>query len=136
MRSAVALCLLALVLSACGSSTPQDSAEDFSGAERAVADAVEAMETAARDDDPDTLCTKLLSERLLAALKQQGTNCTTAAREAFDDASSKDLTVEDVTIEGNSATVRVTSGSGDDEKQDTLELEKAGSGWRISSLRS
>jgi hypothetical protein len=136
MRSAVALCLLALALSACGSSTPRDSADDFSGGERAVADTVEALETAARDDDPDELCTKLLSEGLLAALKQQGTNCTTAAREAFDDASAKDLTVEDVTIRGDTATVKVTSGSGSDEKQDTLELEKAGAGWRISALSS
>lgn len=136
MRSAVTLCLLALALSACGSSTPRDSAKDFSGAERAVADAVEAMETAARDDEPAELCTKLLSERLLTALKAQGTNCTTAAREAFDDASSKDLTVKDVTISGNKATVKVTSGSGSDEKEDTLELEKAAGGWKIASLRS
>ena len=136
MRSALVLCVLALVLAACGSSAPRDSAAEFEGRERAVAAAVEAMETAARDDDAKAMCTKLLSERLLSALEQQGTNCTTAVREAFKDASSKELTVEDVTISGDSATAKVTSGSGSREKSDTLELERAGSSWKISSLRS
>ena len=136
MRGVLAICLVALALAGCGSSTPRDSAQDFSGPERAVADTVEAVETAARDDDPAALCTKLLSERLLATLEQQGTNCTTAVREAFKDASSKDLTVKDVSIRGDKATVKVTSGTGSDEKEDTLELEQAGAGWRVSSLQS
>ena len=136
MRGVLAICLVALALAGCGSSTPRDSARDFSGPERAVADTVEAVETAARDDDPAALCTKLLSERLLATLEQQGTNCTTAVREAFKDASSKDLTVKDVSIRGDKATVKVTSGTGSDEKEDTLELEQAGAGWRVSSLQS
>ena len=136
MRSALALCVLAVGLVACGGAAPRDSAEDFSGAERGVASAVEAVEKAARDDDPDALCEKLLSERLLTALKEQGTNCTTAAREAFTDASSKELTVEEVAISGDKATAKVTSGSGSNEKTDTLELERSGNAWKISSLRS
>ena len=136
MRSALVVCLLALALSACGSTTPRDSAEEFSGDERAVAAAVESMEEAARENDSDRLCTKLLSEELLAAVKEEGTNCVTAVRDAFKDASSKDLTVDDVSISGDTATVEVTSGAGSNEKTDTLELEKAGANWRISSLRS
>ena len=136
MRPALVLCFVALVLTACGSAAPRDSAEEFDGPERAVANAVEAMETAARDDDATEMCTKLLSERLLSALEQQGTNCATAVREAFKDASSKDLTVYDLTISGDTATAKVTSGSGSKEKTDTLELERAGSTWKISSLRS
>ena len=136
MRAALAICLLALALSACGAAAPRNSAEEFSGDERAVAAAVENVEDAARENDAGRLCTRLLSEKLLASLKEQGTNCTTAVREAFSDASSKELTVEDVTISGNTATARVKSGSGDNEKTDTLQLEKAGTGWRISSLAS
>jgi hypothetical protein len=120
----------------CGSAAPRDSAKEFKGDERAVATAIEGMEEAARDNDPERLCTKLLSARLLATLKEQGTNCTTAVRDAFKDASSKDLTVDDVTISGTTATAKVVSGSGSKEKTDTLELEKAGAAWRISSLKS
>lgn len=136
MRPALAAFVLALALSACGSAAPRDSAENFSGADRAVAATVEGLEEAARENDPARLCAKLLSEKLLATLKKQGTNCTTAVREAFNDASSKDLTVEDVSISGDSATAKVISGSGSNEKTDTLELEKAGAGWKISSLQS
>jgi outer membrane PBP1 activator LpoA protein len=136
MRSALTICLLALLLSACGSSAPRNSAEDFSGEDKAVAAVIEALEQSAREDDPARLCTKLLSEQLLATLKQQGTNCTTAVSEAFDDASSKDLTVDDVSINGTTATAKVTSGAGSSEKTDTLALEKSGASWKISSLQS
>ena len=136
MRATLAVCLLTLLLSACGSTAPRDSAEKFSGADKAVAAAVEGLEEAAREDDPERLCTQLLSAKLLATLKQQGTNCTTAVREAFKDASSKDLTVDDVSINGETATAKITSGTGSNEKSDTLQLEKAGAGWKIASLQS
>lgn len=135
MRTAFTLCVLTLVLAACGAA-PSDSTEEFGGAERAVAAAVESLESAARDDDADAVCRRLLSEDLLKALKEQGTTCSTAVGEAFEDADSFDLTVDDVTISGEKATAKVTSGSGSREKQDTLELEKSGSAWRIASLRA
>ena len=136
MRATFVVSVLALALSACGSTAPRDSADKFSGADKAVAAAVEGMETAAREDDPERLCTQLLSARLLETLERQGTNCTTAVREAFKDASSKDLTVDDVTISGDKATAKITSGTGSNEKSDTLQLEKAGAGWKIASLQS
>lgn len=136
MRTALALLVAALVLSSCGGAAPRDSAKDFSGAERDVAATVEAVEEAARKADADNLCTKLLSPSLLETLKQQGTNCKTAVREAFKDADSLDLTVKDVTINGEKATAEVTSGTGSDEKTDTLELETSGGTWKISSLRA
>ncbi|HWC26671.1 MAG TPA: nuclear transport factor 2 family protein [Solirubrobacteraceae bacterium] len=136
MRAVLAPCLLALALAACGGAAPRDSAQEFEGAERAVAATIEGVEDAARDDDPEQLCTRLLSEELLATLERQGTNCRTAVKDAFDDADSYELTVEDVSISGDTATAKVTSGTGSAEKTDTLQLEKAGGGWRISALRS
>ena len=136
MRSALALVAAVLALSSCAGAAPRDSAQDFSGAERAVATTVEDMEDAARDNDEGRLCTKLLSDSLLAAVKDEGIVCETAAREAFKDASSLDLTVKDVSIRGGTATAEVTSASGSKEKTDTLELEKAGAAWKISALRS
>ncbi len=135
MRTALTLLVAALALSACGAA-PRDSAEEFSGAEASVAAAVESVEDAARKNDPDRLCTKLLTDGLLQTLERQGTNCTTAVREAFKDASSKDLTVDDVSISGTTATAKVTSGTGSKAKQDTLKLEKVGAEWRIASLSS
>jgi hypothetical protein len=133
MRSLAALCLLALLLAGCGAA-PRDSAKDFKGDERNVADVVERLEKAARDDDPGIVCKTLLSSKLLAALRTQGTNCNTAVKEAFKDADSLDLTVEDVTISGATATAKVKYRSLSKDKTTTLTLEREGSAWKISSL--
>jgi hypothetical protein len=136
MRSALALAAAALVLSSCANATPRDSAQDFNGTERAVATVVEGIEDAARDEDEDRLCTKLLSQSLLAAIKAEGIDCKTAVKDAFHNAGALDLTVEDVSISGDTAAAKVTSGSGSGERKDTLELEKAGAVWKITALRS
>ncbi len=136
MRTSAILSLLLLALAGCGGGTPRDSATQFKGEERKVAAPVEALEDAARAGKSATVCTKLLTDRLLAQLKQQGTNCTTAVKEAFKDADSLDLTVDDVTIAGDKATAKVISGSGDDEKTDTLDLARDGTAWKIDQLRS
>ena len=85
MRLALALCLLALTLAACGAA-PRDSAKEFKGEQAAVAAAVEDLESAARDNDAGETCTKLFSAGLLATIKAQGENCETAVEDAFRDA--------------------------------------------------
>ncbi len=135
MRAAPALCLLALVVAGCGAA-PQDSAKEFDGQEKAVAAVVERLETAARDDKPDVVCTRLLSDSLLSTLRRQGTNCRTGVKEAFRDADSLDLTVDDVAISGAKATAKVKHRSRDGEKTATLEFVRDGSAWKISSLGS
>jgi hypothetical protein len=133
MRPAVLLCVLSLGLAACGAA-PRDSAKDFKGAERSVAATVEDLESAARKNDSAKVCTKLLATSLLTSLKARGTNCSAELKDAFKDADSLDLTVDDVTIRGTTASAKVTSGTGSKKKTETLELEKVGAGWRISSL--
>jgi hypothetical protein len=131
MRPALLLCVLALTLASC-TAAPRDSAKDFKGDERAVAQAVEDLETAARKNDSDAACTKLFAQQLLTTLKDK--TCKSAVKEAFKDADSTDLSVKDVTITGTKARATVTSGSGGKKRTDTLELEKAGTAWRIASL--
>ncbi len=135
MRTFFALCLLALVLIGCGA-TAQDSAKEFKGEEQKVAATVERLETDARADKAASVCAALLSDVLLATLKKQGTNCKTAVKDAIDDADSFDLTVDDVTVAGDKATVKVISGKGSEKKADTLELARDGSDWKIASLRA
>jgi hypothetical protein len=135
VRTFAALCLVAIAVTGCGSA-PRDSAKQFKGEERKVAAPVEALEKAARANEPATVCAKLLTDRLLRQLKQQGTSCRTAVKEAFKDADNLDLTVDDVTIEGDSATAKIISGKGSKEKTDTLELARDGASWKIDLLRS
>jgi hypothetical protein len=136
VRAIALLFLLTLAVAGCGGAAPRDSAKEFSGEKAKVADPVEALETAARDRKPAVVCSELLSDRLLAQLKQQGTNCKTAVKEAFDDADSLDLTVDEITISGDKATAKVTSGTGSDKKTDTLDLARDGAVWKIDLLRT
>ncbi len=133
MRAATACCLFALVLAGCGAA-PRDSAKEFKGNEKVVASVVEDLEQAGRDDDPTLVCTKLLSSKLLAALEKQGTNCKTGVKEAFKDADSFDLTVDDVSIAGAAATAKVKYRSLSKDKTATLQLDRDGAAWKISSL--
>jgi len=134
VRTAAALCFAALAVAGCGGAAAQDSSEEFSGGDRDVAATVERLETAARDDDPQKVCTSLLADKLLGTLSRQGTNCATAVREAIADTDSFDLTVKDVEIGGRQATVKVESGVGSRKKEDTLRLERDGSAWKFVSL--
>jgi len=133
MRPALLLCILSLALVACGA-TSRDSAKEFTGAERGVAAAVEDLESAARKNEGDKVCARLFSAGLLASIKERGTDCEDALDDAFRDADALDLTVDDVTIRGTTASAKVTSGTGSKKRTDTLELEKVGAAWRISSL--
>ncbi len=134
MRTAAALCVLAVAVAGCGASA-SDSSKNFDGQERSVARTIEDLEKAGRDGAEGTVCTKLFSETLLAALKKQGTNCTTAVKEALEDTDAFDLKVEDVKISGTTATAKVKSGrSGSDQKEDTITLEQQASAWKIVSL--
>ncbi len=134
MRTAAILSVVALAVVGCGSGAT-DSAEDFEGEERAVARTIEQLEDAGRDSAERRICADLLADSLLDRLEKAGTNCTTAVREALEDTDSFDIKVDDVTINGDSATARVTSGrSGGDEESDTLTLQRDGARWKISSL--
>ena len=132
MRSLAALCLLALAVAGCGAA-PRDSAQDFKGEQRTVAAVVERLESAARDDKPDVVCGQLLSAKLLAALRAQGTNCRTGVGDAFRDADSFDITVKDVVIRGTHATATARYRHGSDDETATLELDREGADWKISA---
>jgi hypothetical protein len=136
VRTFAILSLVALAIAGCGGGAPRDSATEFKGEKRKVAAPVEALEKAARAGESGTVCTKLLTDRLLAQLKDQGTICTTAVKEAFKDADSFDLTVDEVTISGDKATAKVISGTGSGKKTDTLDLARDGAAWKIDELRS
>ena len=134
MRPIVLPLLLAVAFAGCGAAE-RDSTKQFKGAEAAVAKVVEDLESAARANEPNKVCEALLDDRLLAALKEQGTNCRTGTKDAFEDADSFDLTVKDVTISGTTASAKLSAGTGSDEKDYTLEFARDGSAWKIASLR-
>jgi hypothetical protein len=128
----------ALTLSACGQ-TSKDSAGDFQGQEKAVAQTVEDLQSAASKGDRDKICDELLAADLANKIKARATGtqktCADVLKNSLRDADSFELQVKKVAINGTTATATVESdAAGDDKTTTALTLTKAGDGWRISSL--
>jgi outer membrane lipoprotein-sorting protein len=135
LRIVALLAALPLVLSACGQ-TSKDSAKDFQGEQRAVAQAVEDLQSASSKSNEDKICTQLLAPTLVAKIKSasKGT-CQSALKDALGDADTFELQVKKVVVNGNTATATVTSDAGGNkDRADTLQLVKDGGRWKIATL--
>ncbi len=115
MRPALLLGVLALALAACGAA-PRDSAKDFQGDERAVASAVEDLESAAKRRRQRGRLHEAARPAPADDDQGAGHELRHAVEDAFQDADAKDLTVDDVTISGTTASAKVTSGTGNKKK--------------------
>ena len=122
--------LFALFLSGCGAAN--DSAGDFEGAERDVAQALEDLEEAAQEDEPDRICKALLARELLDTITAQG-DCAQIIQKALDQTDTFALTVESVKVTGERATARVETGL-EEETIETVELVREDRAWKISGL--
>jgi hypothetical protein len=128
------LAALPLVLSACGQAA-KDSAGDFQGDQKAVAQAVEDLQSASKKHDGAKICSSLLAPALVTKIKTASKGaCDTAVTDALDDADSYELQVQKVTINGTTASAVVKSEGGSKDRIDTLQLVKDGGGWKIATL--
>ena len=129
--------ILALLLAAAGVATGcgaagSDSASDFTGVKKDVADAVEDLESAARKSDEGEICGRLLTSSLVQTIRSAGRSCTSGIADAIDDADTFDMTVKSVTVTGTTATAVVDSK--EKATNDTFKLVKEGGRWKIASL--
>jgi hypothetical protein len=127
MRRVLSLLLL-LALAGCGAAA--SSAGDFEGEEGRVAEIVEDVQTAAQSDEPERLCDELFARALARRFQAGSGNCRQEVAVALDDADGVELTVQDVTVQGNSARARVEGENG----VRTLTLVREGGRWRVSEL--
>jgi hypothetical protein len=124
--------LLAAVVSGCGATT--DSSGDFQGEEKRVADQVEKLQSAGQAGDAKEICDEVLARSLREQIAAEGSTCQTQLDLALDDADDFDLSVEDVTVDGNTATAKVRGRVGDRDQVRTFEFVREGQGWRASSF--
>jgi hypothetical protein len=128
MRSVSAALLALLATFAIGCTTSaQNTSGDFKGTEKDVADAVEELQTAAQDDEPERVCRDLLSTRLS---RQTGNRCERVIATAFDDADTFDLKVKSIRVTGDRARVRITTGR-DNDQDELLEMVRDRGRWRV-----
>lgn len=140
LRVLPVLAAVALTLSACGQ-TSKDSSGDFQGQEKAVAQTVEDLQSAASKGDEGKICDEILAADLADKIKARASGtqktCGDVLKDSLRDADAFELQVKKVAITGTTATATVESDkAGDDKTTSALTLTKAGDGWRISSLGS
>jgi hypothetical protein len=132
-RSLVALPLvLAALASGCGGGT--SSSDDFAGEEKQVADVVEQLQSAGETGDAREICEEILATSLAERIRAAGSSCEQELDKAIKDADDFDLDVEDVTIQGDTATARVKGREGDTARVRTFEFEREGRDWRATNL--
>src|SRR5829696_8634629 len=130
-----ALAGCALVLGACTSSSTKDSAADFQGEQKAVAQAVEDFQDAGTDRDANKVCSQFLAPALVRTIETSTkTTCANALDDRLDDTDSFDLTVDKVAVSGDTATATVKSETGDDDRVDTFKLVRVGQNWKLAEL--
>src|SRR3954452_15206993 len=110
----------ALVAAGCGTTT-KDTAADFQGTQKPVAQAVEDLQKAAEKSDEAKICSDLLATDLVTKIKASGQPCVNAIHDALADADALELEVTKVSVNGTNATAVVKStGAGDQNTTDTL----------------
>ena len=134
MRRLLTVASLLLVLAGCGQQAG-NSAEDFEGEERAVAQVVEELQEAGERGEADRICREILVQELVAQLNQAGTTCPAEMQRAIDDADEVEVQVEDVTVTGQTARATVAR-QGDQDGTTVFEFRLVRGEWRASSLSS
>lgn len=125
------LLLCAVVLGACGAAE-ESSVEEFSGAEREVAQLIADLSSAAGDADGAQICSAVLTSQFADRLKAGSRTCTQELDDALTDADEFTLDTQDVAVAGTRATARVENREG---QPRTVDLVREGTDWRIAAIR-
>jgi hypothetical protein len=135
-RSLLALPLVLAALAAGCTAGSTSSSGDFQGEEKKVADQVEKLESAGKATDAETICNDVLAKALSDQIAAAGSSCVDEVDKAIKDADDFSLEVEDVTINGNTATAKVKGKEAGKDQVRTFEFEREGSDWRATTLGS
>jgi hypothetical protein len=131
-RVALALLLTAAV-AGCGTQSQSSSADKFKNRDqKAVAQKIEDLESAGKRGKADDICSDILAKSLVAQLDSAGTSCGSEMKKAIDDANEFNLTVENVTVNGTTATAEVKQG--DKGPTETMQFTKENGQWRATAL--
>lgn len=132
---AVILALLAaLALAGCSGQKKNDSAADFNGDQKAVAQVVDDLSNAGSDKNTKEICGTIFAPEVADQLKQGDNDCQSVVEEQLKDANAFDLDVTSVKVTGDTATARVTSKYDGQDEVKTLRFRKDGQAWRLVGL--
>jgi hypothetical protein len=128
------LLVLAVLVSGCAGAA--SSASDFEGEEKAVAEQVEKLQSAGETGDAKVICDEVLASALREQIQAAGSTCEQELDKAIKDADDFDLEVDDVTIDGDQATAKVTGKSDGKDQVRDFTFTREGKSWRATDLGS
>jgi Putative lumazine-binding len=126
----------AALAAGCAPSTndSSNSTSKFRGDARLAAQAVEDLQSAANDNADTKICTEILTRAFAGRLAQGGRTCADTVDQAVRDADSIDMTVQQVSVNGDQATARVKLETGKTDRTATFRLVREGNRWRIEGF--
>jgi hypothetical protein len=95
---------------------------------------VDKLQTAGETGDAGKICDDLIAKELRDQIQEAGSTCEQELDKAIKDADDFDLEVEDVTIQGDTATAKVKGRDRGEERVRDFEFVREGGGWRATSL--
>ena len=135
MRMLARLLPLALVAALGGCAQAPTASKSFKGADKAVAQTIEDLQSNAQNRKPSAICRDVLATALANKLKSAGSDCTDEIEKLTGDADDFELKVTDVTITGTTATAKVKARRGANKNASTtFSLVKEDGDWRLSDL--
>jgi hypothetical protein len=127
------LAATALALGACGQRN-EDTADDFQGEQRLVAQAVEDLQSAGRKGDEEKICNELLAPALARQVARGAGTCANALEDRISDVDVFGLEVQRVRVTGDRATAVVQTDGGDPDQTYNLALQRVNGVWKLASL--
>ena len=131
-RTALVTVLLGLALSACGAAPAKQESKFKTGDQQAIAKLVDDLAAAGRAGKADKICNEILAKQLVDELKTAGGDCVSEMDRAINDANDYDLQVDEVKVNGSTATATVRQA--DSKKTAIFSFVKEKAGWRASAL--
>src|SRR5690242_10710649 len=132
---AVALLPLVAVTALAGCAAPgSTTSSGLSGQAKDVASVVSSLATDGQRRKESDICDTLLSKALVAKVAQGGASCAAEMKKAVEDADQFTLDVQNVSVNGNTATARVRSADRGNDVFRTFRFVRENGGWRIDSF--
>jgi len=132
-RAFLAVPVIALLVSGCGTATETTQTEFKDTNQQQVVKVVDDLKTAASRGQSEKICNDILATQLKTEIKNAGSTCLTEMDRVIKDASDYDLLVTDVKVTGNAATATVQQGD-DTKNVATFSFVKEKGAWRASAL--
>ena len=133
-RGAVALGALCLALGVAACGTTGSSSGNYKGVKGEVAKAISSFESNATANNPKNVCKENIAASVAKRLEGSGSTCLKAMTSQLRQIDTFTMTVESISVKGNTASAQVKSTWYGKQRLNTLSFVKEEGSWKLASL--